>query len=67
MPENTERTDLEYDIRVKLQENQKDIKDFDSIYINNLNGKLVRLKNVASVKETGPTQILERTDRALLQ
>ncbi len=56
---------LEYDIRVKLQENQKDIvKDFDSIYINNLNGKLVRLKNVASVKkETGPTQIF-RKDRS---
>jgi HAE1 family hydrophobic/amphiphilic exporter-1 len=55
---------LEYDIRVKLQESQKDIaKNFDSIYVNNVNGKLVKLKNVASAKmESGPTQIF-RKDR----
>lgn len=56
---------MEYDIRVKLRDSQKDIaKNFNSIYVNNVNGKLVKLKNVASVKaESGPTQIY-RKDRS---
>jgi len=56
---------LEYDIRVRLQENQKDImKDFDSVYVFNINNKLVKLKNVAAKVDTsGPTQIF-RWDRA---
>ena len=56
---------LEYDIRVKLQEDQKDIeKSFDSVYVNNVNGKLIKLKNVAYANaETGPTQIF-RKDRS---
>jgi HAE1 family hydrophobic/amphiphilic exporter-1 len=55
---------LEYDIKVRFQENQQDIvKSFDTIYINNVNNKLVKLKNVALDKETsGPTQIF-RKDR----
>jgi HAE1 family hydrophobic/amphiphilic exporter-1 len=55
---------LEYDIRVKYDDSQKDIaKNFDSIYINNVNNKLIRLKNVAYAKlSAGPTQIF-RKDR----
>jgi len=56
---------LEYDIRVRYQEDQKDfIKNFSNIYINNVNNRLVRLENVASVvKASAPTQIF-RQDRA---
>ncbi|MCL2485657.1 MAG: efflux RND transporter permease subunit [Endomicrobia bacterium] len=56
---------MEYDIRVKFQDDQKDIAQiFDNIYINNVNGKLVRLKNVARLEMVdGPTQIF-RKDRA---
>ncbi len=56
---------LEYDIRVKLNEDQKDIaKSFDTIYVNNVNGKLIKLKNVAHTEdESGPTQVF-RKDRS---
>lgn len=55
----------EYDIKVRLQENQRDLmKNFDSVFISNVNNKLVRLKNVATIRETsGPVQIF-RKDRA---
>jgi HAE1 family hydrophobic/amphiphilic exporter-1 len=55
---------LEYDIRVQYEDSQKDIaKSFDSIYVNNVNNKLIRLKNVArTVSSSGPTQIF-RKDR----
>ncbi|MDR1104195.1 MAG: efflux RND transporter permease subunit [Endomicrobium sp.] len=55
---------LEYDIRVQYEDSEKDIaKTFDSIYINNVNNKLIRLKNVAYAKVAeGPTQIF-RKDR----
>jgi HAE1 family hydrophobic/amphiphilic exporter-1 len=50
---------FEYDIRVQYEEGQKDIaKSFDSIYVNNVNNKLIRLKNVAHPESSsGPTQI----------
>jgi multidrug efflux pump subunit AcrB len=53
---------LEYDIRVRLQENQKDISEvFDTIYVNNVNNKLIKLKNVASLQEgEGPTQVFRK-------
>ncbi|MDR3071014.1 MAG: efflux RND transporter permease subunit [Endomicrobium sp.] len=56
---------LEYDILVKLQDNQKDVaKDFDTIYVKNVNEKLVKLKNVASAKNIlSPTEIF-RKDRS---
>jgi HAE1 family hydrophobic/amphiphilic exporter-1 len=56
---------LEYDIRVKLHDNQKDIvKTFDKTYVNNINNKLVRLKNIMTInKDFAPTQIY-RKDRS---
>lgn len=56
---------VEYDIRVQLQENQKDIMEaFNSTYVNNVNGKLVKLTNVAfPVKAEGPVSI-NRKDRS---
>jgi HAE1 family hydrophobic/amphiphilic exporter-1 len=55
---------LEYDIRVKYQEDQKDIaQNFGDIYVNNVNNRLVRLQNVANMEMVeGPTQIF-RKDR----
>ncbi|MDR1087619.1 MAG: efflux RND transporter permease subunit [Endomicrobium sp.] len=55
---------LEYDIRVKYDDSQKDIaKNFDSIYVNNVNNKLIKLKNFARTEfSSGPTQIF-RKDR----
>ncbi|MDR3275261.1 MAG: efflux RND transporter permease subunit [Endomicrobium sp.] len=56
---------LEYDIKVKLQNSQKDIvKSFDTVYVSNVNNKLIKLKNVAFIKEaSAPTQIY-RKDRS---
>ncbi|MDR1122430.1 MAG: efflux RND transporter permease subunit [Endomicrobium sp.] len=55
---------LEYDIRVQYENNEKDIaKVFNSIYISNVNNKLIKLNNVAYAKlSTCPTQIF-RKDR----
>ncbi|MDR0617828.1 MAG: efflux RND transporter permease subunit [Endomicrobium sp.] len=55
---------LEYDIKVRFAEDQQDIvQNLDSIYVNNVNNKLVKLKNVASIEMAeGPTQIF-REDR----
>ncbi|MDR2617110.1 MAG: efflux RND transporter permease subunit [Endomicrobium sp.] len=55
---------LEYDIKVRFAQDQQDIaQNLDTIYVNNVNNKLVKLKNVASIKMAeGPTQIF-REDR----
>jgi len=54
----------EYDVRVRLQENQRNLKDeFGKIFIPNVNGKIVRLADVAkSNVSIGPSNI-ERYDR----
>lgn len=56
---------LEYDIRVRLREDQRDIrKDFDSIFVPNINGSLIRLSAVAKpLDATGPSKIT-RQDRS---
>ncbi len=55
---------IEYDIRVRMQEDQRDIKaGFGDIYIPNLNNSIVKLSNVATpVDATGPSSIT-RMDR----
>jgi hydrophobic/amphiphilic exporter-1 (mainly G- bacteria), HAE1 family len=54
----------EYDVRVRLQENQRDLKsDFDQAYVPNVNQSLVRLRDIAQpVETTGPSDIT-RQDR----
>lgn len=56
---------IEYDIRVQLQEDQKNIMDaFNSTYVSNMNGKLVKLTNVAfPIRAEGPVSI-NRKDRS---
>ncbi len=55
---------IEYDIRVRMQEDQRDIRSaFNGIYVPNLNNSLVKLSNVAKpVDATGPSSIT-RMDR----
>ncbi len=55
---------IEYDIRVRMKEDQRDIRDaFNKIYVPNLNNSLVKLSNVAApVDATGPSSIT-RMDR----
>lgn len=54
----------EYDVRVRLMENQRDLKEtFSQVYIPNVNRKLVRLSDVAKGDlASGPASI-ERQDR----
>jgi len=54
----------EYDIRVRMKEDQRDIKAaFNSIYIPNINNSLIKLSNVARPFDTtGPANI-NRQDR----
>jgi HAE1 family hydrophobic/amphiphilic exporter-1 len=54
----------EYDIRVRLRADQRNLKEgFESTYVPNINGTLVRLRDVAKpVETTGPANIT-RQDR----
>lgn len=55
----------EYDIRVRLQDNQRDVRNFfNELYVPNMNDQLVKVKHFATrVQTTGPTKI-ERRNRA---
>jgi HAE1 family hydrophobic/amphiphilic exporter-1 len=55
---------VEYDIRVRLQENQRDIKSgYSDTYVPNINRNLVRLSDISTSKSTiGPSNIT-RQDR----
>lgn len=55
----------EFDVRVRLQEDQRDLlQNFNTVYVPNINNKLVRLSDVATGdKALGPATI-ERMDRA---
>jgi HAE1 family hydrophobic/amphiphilic exporter-1 len=56
---------LEYDIRTRLQEDQRNVNDNFSLYhVPNLNNNLVRLADVTKkVEQTGPSKV-NRQDRA---
>ncbi len=55
----------EYDIRVRLQPNQRNIKDdFKSIYVPNINNNLIRLSDVATPRGTTGPATINRQDRA---
>ncbi len=49
----------EYDVRVRMDEKERDLKEqFKNIYVPNVNRKLIRLSDVADIKEkTGPASI----------
>jgi HAE1 family hydrophobic/amphiphilic exporter-1 len=56
---------LEYDVRIRLKEEQRDLRgDYGRTYVPNINGKLIRLSDVTTPKDTtGPTKIY-RQDRS---
>ena len=53
---------LEYDIRVQLQGDQRDLsKEFETLYVPNVNNQLVKLKNIADpLQTTGPSKVFRR-------
>jgi len=54
----------EYDIRVRLQEDQRDLKaSFNSIYVPNINNNLVKLTDVAKPVDTQGPASIDRQDR----
>jgi len=55
----------EYDVRVRLQEDQRDLKQtFAQVYVPNINRKLVRLQDIANGDVTSGPASIERQDRA---
>ncbi len=63
-PAKFRQNDREYDIRVRLQDDQRDLQAyFNQTYIPNINGKLVPLNRLAEpVSTTGPSKVT-RQDR----
>lgn len=58
------RNALEYDIRVRLQEDQRNMKEnFSKTFVPNLNYRLVKLSEVATVQEKVGAATIERLNR----
>ena len=54
----------EYDIRVRLQDDQKNIRDrFNLIYVPNINGRMVKLSDVSKPVEIDGPSTINRQDR----
>jgi HAE1 family hydrophobic/amphiphilic exporter-1 len=62
LPAKYRENGLEYDILVRLKEDQRDLSNsFGQLYVPNVNMQLVKLKSVADpVDTTGPTKIYRR-------
>ena len=57
--------DREYDVRVRLKEDQRALKnDYDKIYVPNINKSLVPLKAAAKLEESRSANVILRQDRA---
>ncbi len=55
----------EYDVRVLMKPEQRNLhKDFDDIYVMNLNNRLVKLASVAQVKESRAQASIDRQNRS---
>lgn len=55
----------EYDIRVRLRDDQRDLeRDFGEVFIPNMNNTLVKLSNVAKPRVTSGPSKINRRDRA---
>jgi len=63
-PTKLKQNGLEYNIRLRLQEEQRDVKDnFNKIYVSNLNGKFIRLADIATASENNEAATINRQDR----
>jgi HAE1 family hydrophobic/amphiphilic exporter-1 len=55
---------LEYDIRVRLQEDQRDLRaNFNNFYVPNVNQRLIKLSDVAFPSESKEAATINRQDR----
>ncbi len=65
LPAKFRENGLEYDVRLRLQDDQRNLKEsFSQTYVPNLNGSLVKLSSVAeAISTNGPSKIT-RQDRA---
>jgi len=63
-PTKLRQNGLEYNIRVRLQEEQRDLKEnFYKIFVPNINGKLIRLADIATWEEGIEPATINRQDR----
>jgi len=64
VPTKLRQNGLEYNIRLRLQPEQRDLKDnFQSIYVPNINNKLIRLADIAETEEGIEPATINRQDR----
>ncbi len=64
VPTKFRQNGLEYDLRVRLQEDQRDLRaNFNKIYVPNVNQKLIRLSDIAEGRETQEAATINRQDR----
>ena len=64
IPTKLRQNGLEYDIRLRLKPEQRDIKDnFNMIYVPNINNKLIRLADIAETEEDIEPATINRQDR----
>ena len=63
-PTKLRQNGLEYDIRVRLKPEQRDLREnFDKMYVSNLNQRLIRLSDVAVSEEGQEDAVITRMDR----
>ena len=64
IPTKLRQNGLEYNIRLRLKPEQRDIKDnFNMIYVPNINNKLIRLADIAETEEDIEPATINRQDR----
>lgn len=64
VPTKFRQNGLEYDLRVRLKEDQRDIQNnFNKVYVPNINQRLIRLSDIAYGKETFEDATINRQDR----
>ncbi len=63
VPTKFRQNGLEYDVRVRLAENQRNLKEnFSQLYVPNLNKKLILLSDVATTSEGKEAAVITRQD-----
>ena len=64
VPTKLRQNGLEYNVRVRLKADQRDLKDnFDKIYVPNINNKLIKLSDIAESEEDIEPATINRQDR----
>lgn len=64
VPTKFRQNGYEYDLRLRLKEDQRDLQNnFDKIYVPNLNQRLIRLSDIAYGKEVYEAATINRQDR----